>query len=608
MTDITVSSNIGEADQDTIAAAIAAATSEDTIQIMDGANSGEYYERISLGGVDKTLTFEPYATNVETITIVPGAGLDCVYIAFGSVNDISLTFTNINFQATTNTTKRCLWIRDRRNVTLTNCVLTCDSVNQHVIDLDSDPGNNTNERVITLTNCTVSSTGASTRRTIDMVDGEIVIDGGTYTVSGQVYDATSFTGDINDVDIRNATFISDGGAIIVNGTGTLANCEIIGNTIGDSGGVSGAISTKGIDIAMTSQPENPSAQSNTIDIRNNVITGDATDNSGCMGIDLLNMDMKKCVFLRIKGNTINNMASGIYCPETGELYADIQDNIINLVNSNSNGSGGIVLGENEDWYYNGNTDDNATIGGILANNIVTKGPGNGHACLIGQGWNNIYVHNNYFEGGDFGFVVKGRYNTIINNISKGDNTFYLAGARYTLVQNNTFYGIDNTGTSAGTVLIDINTTGTDPEIPYGNKIINNIIDKGDGPRALRFGTTGEHWNTIVDYNCYGGTGIIAWIDGSGKTFAQLQAIWPIYPSTGDFDDPLYFDGNSVNDINEDPLFVDVNNGDFRLKSSSPCLNTGQQPIINKSGTSQGYVNRGAWQRKSIIKTNSKGIL
>ena len=58
----------------------------------------------------------------------------------------------------------------------------------------------------------------------------------------------------------------------------------------------------------------------------------------------------------------------------------------------------------------------------------------------------------------------------------------------------------------------------------------------------------------------------------------------------------------------DPLFVDAANGDFRLKPTSPCLNTGRpipaDPV--SAGTNDGYANKGAWQRKSILRYKENG--
>ena len=49
------------------------------------------------------------------------------------------------------------------------------------------------------------------------------------------------------------------------------------------------------------------------------------------------------------------------------------------------------------------------------------------------------------------------------------------------------------------------------------------------------------------------------------------------------------DSLSSTDITDDPQFIDAVNGDFRLKISSPCLNTGKITLGN------GKITMGAWQ-------------
>jgi hypothetical protein len=49
------------------------------------------------------------------------------------------------------------------------------------------------------------------------------------------------------------------------------------------------------------------------------------------------------------------------------------------------------------------------------------------------------------------------------------------------------------------------------------------------------------------------------------------------------------------DVVADPQFMDAAGGDFRLKPTSPCLNTGK-PTLNS-----GYTDIGAWQRKSLLR-------
>jgi hypothetical protein len=49
------------------------------------------------------------------------------------------------------------------------------------------------------------------------------------------------------------------------------------------------------------------------------------------------------------------------------------------------------------------------------------------------------------------------------------------------------------------------------------------------------------------------------------------------------------------DIVADPQFLNAPNGDFRLKPTSPCLNTGKPTLGG------GYTSMGVWQRKSLLR-------
>ena len=49
------------------------------------------------------------------------------------------------------------------------------------------------------------------------------------------------------------------------------------------------------------------------------------------------------------------------------------------------------------------------------------------------------------------------------------------------------------------------------------------------------------------------------------------------------------------DLTVDPLFVDPDNGDFRLKPKSPCINAGTPT------PEDGFTSIGAWQRKSFLR-------
>ena len=124
---------------------------------------------------------------------------------------------------------------------------------------------------------------------------------------------------------------------------------------------------------------------------------------------------------------------------------------------------------------------------------------------------------------------------------------------------NTFYNLSDHGVRSET---------TDSVI-----VLNNIFALAPGAVGLLTSIGSIIYN---DYNCYietDGTPLTVGATGSGDEV----------PVLGEYS------------IELDPLFVDAANGDFRLKPTSPCLNTGERT------PGGGYQNMGAWQRISRIR-------
>jgi hypothetical protein len=105
-------------------------------------------------------------------------------------------------------------------------------------------------------------------------------------------------------------------------------------------------------------------------------------------------------------------------------------------------------------------------------------------------------------------------------------------------------------------------------MPYGsytNCVLKNNIFYGDSARFQTLQTYGaptywdlEGWD--IDYNCYYPDSSAAFKDnGTNLTFAQ----WRSRPWAPD-----------AHSITADPLFMNAAGGDFRLRTSSPCLEAG----------------------------------
>lgn len=87
--------------------------------------------------------------------------------------------------------------------------------------------------------------------------------------------------------------------------------------------------------------------------------------------------------------------------------------------------------------------------------------------------------------------------------------------------------------------------------------------------------------------------IVDGVDDGSIIYSGYSCAWS---SDGVLNTP--YAGESA--INADPLFIDAANGDFRLKPTSPCLNTGK-PTLGNGFANEGYTNMGAWQRKSLLR-------
>lgn len=189
---------------------------------------------------------------------------------------------------------------------------------------------------------------------------------------------------------------------------------------------------------------------------------------------------------------------------------------------------------------------------------------NGNVVAPGSG-SNLFVTNSIIEctvnfaiSSVDGSCVEGN---ILYNVTGLDfSGVRLTGA--TSFKNNTIYGFSAQGIWVVAEIIGC--------------IVNNIIV----PEAKATAPSIELLNGSVvnDYNCL-------WaIDGEPTEEQALQttAANGTAPSLG------------ANSIIADPQFMDAANKDFRLKPTSPCINTG------KRTSAGGYSSMGAWRRKSFL--------
>ncbi len=574
----TVSSDAGDSpDYSTVSAAISGATDGDEIEIFDGVSNGVYAEGLAFSGVNKALTFRPHEESEYDITLRAG-GSTFPFLTGDNNIDKTLTFTDITFDGSNTTRDRVIYSLGRRDLVFTDCTVISGTSTKSC--LLAANGTNTEDRIITLTNCIMTENGNAGENVIRMDDGSIVINGGTYTHLNIANVMIWLLDNLVDVEITDVAFVGNRKGIGVQPNATLASFVFNRNTFN-------GLNTVAVDLDNIVT---------LIDISDNVITNDGTNDATNIGIDLQDLDGQNNTFLKMTNNTITGVTTGIFAKVVGIDYLEVNNNTI--ICSGDQSQGGLMLGVNAN-YYDSYTDADATILGSIYNNVVIMNSMDTHCCLLGQGYNRLVVENNYFEGGDFCLVLKGRYNTYIGNVVYGNYGVYFVGGQYSVFEHNTVYATDINHPDFNSAFRIAQNTDTSPQRPIGNIVRKNIFHAGDSPYAFRLdqaaGNT-EHYNTIMDYNCfYGGSSGLINMDGATKTLAEAQVLWND-PTA--WNSTLYFLNNAANSINVDPLFVNPVDGNFRLKSTSACLNTGQ-PTVN-----EGVTSFGTWQARQYPNLNN----
>jgi len=238
------------------------------------------------------------------------------------------------------------------------------------------------------------------------------------------------------------------------------------------------------------------------------------------------------------------------------------------------------------------------IGGAYGNSYITV-----EWCEVYNVGNNIANCTNcglFFYGCDHGIA---RYNKIHDNAKAGImiadggteeyNLGYDTEIYYNLIYNNGWKSQSDDGHFGGLIANIYNQQALDNLKIYNNTIVgnsqnstddakngglvirqpydatndapayikNNIIANNEGYQ-LRVSIAGSLPNLVLDYNCYyrsSGT-VIKWNDDiyTASQFSTYQSE----------------KGQDANSKCLDPSFVDPDNGDFRLKADSPCIDAG----------------------------------
>lgn len=252
----------------------------------------------------------------------------------------------------------------------------------------------------------------------------------------------------------------------------------------------------------------------------------------------------------------------------------------NTIRTKNKSGYGIAIG-------NEGTDVNKTAGmldGSIVENNILYGPAYYDPAITGltihgiyMGHNKGFVRNNYINGSDYGFVIKGKeydwtnasgygiYSNIVIDCMR--DGILIKGAQNVPLFNNTFYLANNPDFSLtnwqGMISVakndDGGTYGADGATIYNNILVaRSTLDlvKVDSDSVVGFNAD----NNVYWVNS-GATPQFQW-SGSVKSGATALADWKTAS------------GEGVSSVFEDPVFFDQDNDDFHLMATSPAVHAG----------------------------------
>ncbi len=239
---------------------------------------------------------------------------------------------------------------------------------------------------------------------------------------------------------------------------------------------------------------------------------------------------------------------------------------------------------------------------ILENNLAEGDGGGAYGSTL----------DSCFLIGNSAYLGGGGADCMFNNCMVISNTAFVGGgmARFCGAMNSKFlYNTAYIGGGAGTIGGSYN---YGQEIPIVNCLFaNNKAYTGggiDGRIVILFNCT------ITDNAATFGGGV--WIESAHdypiNGYAFNSIIWGNY-ATGAIDSYMVFLDHSCtgddllfhnNSIIADPLFVDADNGDYRLQDGSPCIDTGSYEIFFEHSSFCGEFNVSYLTKQDVIATLS----
>lgn len=577
----------------------------DTINLMQGTyNDGTqgaawkmFFSNPTTTGKVTTIKKDPEAAG--TITITPTH----VY-AFGVLFSDPLKHIIVeNITIDSSTPNNCLEINADlgTQVTFDNCVISTGS--KALVFGSTDT---THSRFLKFTDCTITCGAASP---LNVHTAELIeFNGGSFDKSSTSVGQLIFSaGIIDTVFIKGVTFASKKSVIKFNQTDqVIRNLFVLGNTFN--------MDPTGNSIPCVSIQSNVFVTTVIVDGNTFAYIG-STDPTAILAGSTASTYTNKIISPRITNNTFTHtrgnyygrairIGAGVFSAViTGNNASDFEDFVFN------NGYGTIIIG-NTVRVTNG-VKNWGNGGSFVYHNSFKSVDGHNTARCIVMGRLNFaeataadttFTSTTVVDGN--GTPWSGDGANVTAGLSEGAHLLALAKTGGVAQYNPDHWGIV-TAISGGTVTVDqwFKADGSgDKETPdagdevmiteYGeqNSIFNNILDASQASDTITFDFNPRDGRDYVDYNCYNISNNLSNLgEGVQTTLLQLQTKWATWSTV--------FPLNDENSISDDPRFIDVDNGDFRLKRSSPCRNSGVPSIGGDDIAFNGYSFIGAWQAK-----------